>query len=148
MLSQRLDFIATNYTKDLTIILWPETFKLVEEKVIEVEEIRQTGYWMGEELIANGMIATGIFAQAEVIEHISRCSAVKQKQDNNKYAIDVSSFVLPICRNYQSICTGYLKVEPSLEMVINALLLTGRFEKKVILEHLIDSFTNPLTALE
>lgn len=149
MLKDRLNLETISATEqDLLITFSPEAFKLCKQKVLEVEEIRQIGYWVGEELIANAMISSGDFSEKDLITKVTESFSMGAILNDPKYSIEVSCCLLPACREYQDICTNYFKQQPSLETVINALFLTGKFDPKLILEDINYCFSNPIIPLD
>lgn len=92
--------------------------------------------------LVNAALLTGSFSELNVAKHIQSALNPLIAKDNEEFRARLCPDALTICRNYQKNLRRFFMYKPDVHAVANALLVTGVFDTKAIIDNIFQSYAS------
>jgi hypothetical protein len=92
--------------------------------------------------LVNAALLTGSFSDVTVAKHIQAVLNPLTVKDPEDFRARLCPAALIICRNYQKALRRFFMHKPDVHAVANALLVTGTFDSKAIVDNIFQTYAS------
>lgn len=92
--------------------------------------------------LVNAALLTGSFSDVAVAKHIQTTNNPLTSKDIEGFRARLCPDALTICRNFQKSLRRFFMYKPDIHAVANALLITGKFDTKSIVDNIFQTYAS------
>lgn len=92
--------------------------------------------------LVNAALLTGSFSDVSLAKHIQSANNPLTSKDSEGFRARLCPDALTICRNFQKALRRFFMYKPDIHAVANALLVTGTFDTKAIVNNIFQTYSS------